>query len=176
MNKSHNNQFLKLYKPIHTSFTRYCRAIAGNNTDAEDLVQEAVLNVLTSFDKIQELSSFKTYLFSVAGNLHRMKSRKKKFKGEINVNDLMNLQDARQDSEALVDFKIMYEKMLNLPVKTSEVLILFHISDLSLEDIQKIQGGSLSAVKLRLKRGREKLIQQLSEPAQVRTAILFLNL
>jgi RNA polymerase sigma-70 factor, ECF subfamily len=176
MNESHNNQFLKLYEPLHTVFTRYCRAISGNNADAEDLVQETILTVLTGFDKIKDLSSFKCYLFSIAGNLHRKRFRKMRFKGEINVNDLMNLKDEKRNPEALVDFKIMYEKMLNLPAKTSEALILFHISDLSLEDIQKIQGGSLDAVKQRLKRGREKLIQQLAEPAQVRTAILFLNL
>ena len=176
MTESLNKQFLELYEPVHSSFTRYCRAISGNNADAEDLVQDTIFTVLTGFDKIKDLSSFKSYLFSVAGNLHRMQSRKKKFKAEINVQELMCLQDMKQNPEAQTDFRIMYEKLLSLPSKTSEALILFHISDLSLEDIQKIQGDKLSAVKMRLKRGREKLLQQLSEPAQIKAAILFLNL
>lgn len=176
MNESLNNQFLKLYEPLHSSFTRYCRAISGNNSDAEDLVQDTIVTILTGFEKIKDLSSFKSYLFSVAGNLNQKRSRKKKFRGEINVKELLNLQDMKQDPELQADFRIMYEKMLSLPSRSSEALILFHISDLSLEDIQNIQGGSLSAVKQRLKRGREKLLHQLSEPAKVKAAILFLNL
>ncbi len=176
MNESPNKQFLELYEPIHTAFTRYCRAISGNNADAEDLVQDTIITVMTGFGKLKNLSSFKSYIFSVAGNLNRKRSRKKKFRGEINVYELMRIQDTNQDPEVMTDFKIIYEKILKLPAKTSEALILFHISDLSLEDIQEIQGGSLSGVKQRLKRGREKLLQQLSEPVHVKAAILFLNL
>ncbi len=176
MTESPNRQFLELYEPLHSSFTRYCRAISGNNADAEDLVQDTIFTILTGLDKIRDLSLFKSYLFSVAGNLHRMRSRKKRFNGEINVQELMCLQDLKQNPEVQTDFRIMYDRMLKLPSKTSEALILFHISDLSLQDIQNIQGGSLSAVKQRLKRGRERLLQQLSEPSQVNAAILFLNL
>lgn len=79
MNESLNNQFLELYEPLHSSFTRYCRAISGNNSDAEDLVQDTVVTVLTGFDKIKYLSSFKSFLFSVAGNLNYKRSRKKKY-------------------------------------------------------------------------------------------------
>lgn len=38
-----------------------------------------------------------------------------------------------------------------------ETVILFEISGLSLEEIKKIQGGTISGVKSRLKRGRETL-------------------
>jgi DNA-directed RNA polymerase specialized sigma24 family protein len=67
---------------------------------------------------------------------------------------------------------IIYNKILSLPDKMSEALILFHISDLSLEEIQKIQGGSLSGVKLRLKRGREKIMGMVKTPSQLEMALL----
>jgi len=62
-----------------------------------------------------------------------------------------------------------------LPVKMAEALILYHISDLSMGEIQKIQGGSLSGVKLRLKRGREKLLSLLNTKEQVKVALLFIT-
>jgi DNA-directed RNA polymerase specialized sigma24 family protein len=49
MNASLNNQFLELYEPLHCSFIKYCRAISGNNTDAEDLVQDTVFSFLINY-------------------------------------------------------------------------------------------------------------------------------
>jgi hypothetical protein len=50
-----------------------------------------------------------------------------------------------------------------------ETVVLFEVSDFTLEEIHKVQGGSLSGVKLRLKRGRELLAKTLgvSLPSKV---------
>ena len=72
----------------------------------------------------------------------------------------------------MTEFSLIYEKIMSLPQKTAETMILFHISDLSLEDIRSIQGGSLSGVKLRLKRGREKLLEKLNSPEQISERVL----
>jgi RNA polymerase sigma-70 factor, ECF subfamily len=171
-----NEDFIKLYDPIHTKFYGFCRAISGNIDDAEDLLQDSILNVIEGFQDIRDKSSFKSYLYSVARNLHKMKLRRYKFKAEFNEDEIKGIFDSANDQISLVDFKIIYEKILSLPEKISETLILFYISDLSIEEINKIQGGSLSGVKQRLKRGREKLIKQLNTPDQIRMALIFLTL
>ena len=173
--KDRKEQFIELYEPVHTNFCRYCRAISGNTRDAEDLVQDSILSVLESFDKIRDLSFFKSYLFSVASNLNKMKRRRLKFKAEFKEDELNKIMDFTHNQEYITDFKIIYEKMLSLPQKMAESMILFHISDLSLEEIQKIQGGSLSGVKLRLKRGREKLLSLLITPEQLKIAIILFS-
>ena len=88
----------------------------------------------------------------------------------------MQLSDSNNNPESLVDFQIIHEKMLMLPAKMAETLVLFHICDMSLDDISKIQGGSLSGVKLRLKRGRKKLLLMLNSPAEMKKALLFLSI
>jgi len=89
----------------------------------------------------------------------------------------MNLiADISNDQESLTDLKIIYDLILALPAKTSETMILFHISDLSMEEVQNIQGGSISGVKQRLRRGREKLLSQLKTPEHMKVALLFLTL
>lgn len=168
------NEFIELYEPVHDQFCRYCRAIAGNADDAEDLIQDAILNVLVSFDKIRDKSAFKSFMFGVAGNLHKMKLRRRKVNLQFSAEENNHISHYAQDQEYLTDFKIVYEKILLLPQRMAETIILFHISDLSLEEIQQIQGGSLSGVKLRLKRGREKLLELLNTPEQVKMAQLIL--
>jgi RNA polymerase sigma factor (sigma-70 family) len=103
-----------------------------------------------------------------------MKRRRLKFKAEFNDAEINQIIDSGQDQEYITDFRIVYEKMLSLPSRMSETLVLYHISDLSLEEIQKIQGGSLSGVKLRLKRGREKLLSLLNTGKQVKVAVMLL--
>lgn len=170
------NEFIELYEPVHDQFCRYCRAIAGSAEDAEDLIQDTILNVLMSFDKIRDKSVFKSFMFGVAGNLHKMKQRRRKVVMRFSDEETSQITHYAQDQEYLTDFKIIYEKMLLLPQRMAETIMLFHVSDLSLEEIQKIQGGSLSGVKLRLKRGREKLLALLNTPEQVKMAQLILML
>jgi RNA polymerase sigma factor (sigma-70 family) len=168
-------EFLTLYEPVHFQLSKFCRAISGNSEDGEDLLQDTILNCLEGFDKIKDKKLFKSYLFSVASNLQRMRLRRLKFKAKFNDAEINQIADFGQNPEYLTDFKIVYEKMLSLPERMAEALILYHISDLSLEEIQRIQGGSLSGVKLRLKRGREKLLSLLNTKEQLKVALMLIT-
>ncbi len=174
MKASDKIEFLSLYEPVHKPLSKFCRAISGNTEDGEDLLQDTILTCLVDFNKIKDKNRFKSYLFSVASNLSRMKHRRLKFKAEFSEREINQISDARQDAEYLTDFRIVYEKMLCLPERMAQTLILYHISDLSLEEIRSIQGGSLSGVKLRLKRGREKLLSLLNTKEQVKVAVMLL--
>jgi RNA polymerase sigma-70 factor (ECF subfamily) len=171
-----NKEFLTLYGAVHEQLSRFCRAISGNTNDAEDLMNDVILNVLEDFSKIRDKSAFKSYVFSIASNLNKKKKRRRKFKADFNPSEINLIADISNDQEYLTDFKIIYELILALPERTSETMILFHISDLSIEEVQNIQGGSISGVKQRLKRGREKLLSQLKTPELMKVALLFLTL
>jgi RNA polymerase sigma-70 factor (ECF subfamily) len=176
VNTKNQQLFFELYEPIHEHFCRFCRAIAGNKTDSEDLIQDTILNVIEGFDKIRDKVAFKSYLFSVASNLNKMRLRRNKFNASFTATELSQIVDFSQNPEQITDFKIVYKKMMELPSKVSETMILYHISDLPLEEILEIQGGSLSGVKMRLKRGREKLLSSLNTTTQRQLAVMLLTL
>jgi len=173
---TNHHQFMELYMPVHKQLSQFCRAISGNKKDAEDLMNDTILATLECLDKLKDKSSFKSYIFSIACNLNKMRFRRAKFHVEYNEREIATIMDDGCDPEQTTDFGIIYEQMLSLPGKMAEALILFHISDLPIEEIQKIQGGSLSGVKLRLKRGREKLLKSLNTKKQRIAALLFFNL
>jgi len=157
MSESRNKEFLELYEPIHHQLSRFCRVLTGNTEHAKDLLNDTVLNTIAGFDRIKDKNAFKSYTFSVASNLHKIKARQDKFRADYVEEKAQLIIDHSQNPEYAAEFQLLYEKLMTLPGKTKEALILFHISDLSINDIQKIQGGSISGVKLRLRRGREKL-------------------
>lgn len=176
MEQSGKNQFLALYEPVHSELGRYCRAISGNKERAEDLMHDTLLVALEKFHQVKKPESFKYYLFGIAGNLHKMRIRKEKMKVELDEYEIHALMDEGLSSDQLTDFQLMYERLLQLPGRTAETLMLFYVSDLSLEEIRKVQGGNLSAVKQRLKRGREKLTEQSFSAAELRKLMLVLTM
>jgi RNA polymerase sigma-70 factor (ECF subfamily) len=169
-------QFLKLYTPVHEPLYRFCRAISGNKEDAEDLIHDTVLTAFESMEKLKDTNAFRSYIFSIASNLNKIRFRRSKFRSEFDEKELTKIADFAANPELITDFKIVCQKMLALPPKVAEALVLFHISDISLEEIQKIQGGSLSGVKLRLKRGRQKLLESLNTSSQKKVAVMFFTL
>jgi DNA-directed RNA polymerase specialized sigma24 family protein len=63
--------------------------------------------------------------------------------------------------ERAADVAMLNRALARLPERQREAVVLFEISDLSLEEIRVIQGGSLSGVKSRIVRGRQKLAELL---------------
>jgi DNA-directed RNA polymerase specialized sigma24 family protein len=73
-------------------------------------------------------------------------------------------EDRSQSSpETQADTQILYDALQRLPHKQREAFVLFEISGFSLQEIQEMQGDSLSAVKMRLVRARETLRTMLQD-------------
>lgn len=71
MENKNKIEFLKYYEPVHDQLYKYCRAISGNTVDAEDLIQDTILNVLEGFDKIKDLSGHPSGLFIISINTNK---------------------------------------------------------------------------------------------------------
>ncbi|MFW5656624.1 MAG: RNA polymerase sigma factor [Bacteroidota bacterium] len=132
MDKNRQTEFLACYEPVHEPLLRFCRTIAPNLQDAEDLVNDTVLNALQNFEKIRDRASFKAYIFTIASNLSKKKFRRMIFRGDIDEADLNEIVDITQNPEYVAEYRLIYEKIMNLPQKVSEAIILFHIVDLTL--------------------------------------------
>ena len=163
MRHTERQEFIKYYEPIHSSLDRYCRVISGNKMDGEDLLHDTVLTTLNSFSKLENKQALLSYMFSVASRIHFKRARRKKFYSEWDSAELEQFLGNGVDLDRQLEFQMIYEKMMTLPDRMKETLILFYVSDLKMEKIHQVQGGSLSGVKLRLKRGKEKLLKMLTD-------------
>jgi RNA polymerase sigma factor (sigma-70 family) len=152
------NEFMTRYEPLHKSLSNYCRSMTHNRDDANDLLNDAILAAYEQFGQLEQPDRFAGYLFTIASNLFKKQLRRNKFKGKYNEKEALLMEDLTIDTETRTELSIIMQKMEQLPTLQREALILFHISDLPLEEIRNIQGGSLSAVKQRIKRGREHLM------------------
>jgi RNA polymerase sigma-70 factor (ECF subfamily) len=160
MSKAKQDQFLALYEPVHERFERFCRARVYGNMDYRDLINESLL---IAYDKLESLRSKEAFLSFLIGISVRILSNHHQKKKEERWSQATEKDKAcSHDEVSNPDVHFLYEGLRHLSEAQRECLILFEISGFSIREVAEIQGTSESAVKQRLKRGRDKLKQILT--------------
>lgn len=164
LSKGEQEHFLELIEPIRPGLARYCRAISRDREEARDLVSETILIAIEHFDQIaKDEKSFSGYLFTTATRLHKRWRWRMKRKVAYDSNSAEQIHDTTPAPDSGADIELLYEALRKLPEAQREAIVMFEISGLSLEEIRHIQGGSLSGVKSRIARGRDKLSKMLDD-------------
>ncbi len=154
---SKQNKFLALYEPIHDRFERFCRARVYGDLDYKDLMNETLLLAYSKFDTLKSEKAFLSFLFTISVRYLASNARKEKKTMDTEGLDMSNIVDKQANTEQSANVYLLHQALSLLPVEQKEAIILFEISGFSIKDIVEIQNASESAVKQRLKRGRERL-------------------
>ena len=154
-------QFLALLEPVYPRLSRYALAMTRNKDEAKDLVSEAVLVALENFDTIRDEAGFSGFLFRIVSRTYKRTHFRARIWTPLAATHAETILDVNAQPDRAAELAIVMAALERLPEKTKETLVLFDVADLSLEEVRVIQGGSLSGVKSRLRRGHETLKQQL---------------
>ncbi len=158
-NKEKQEKFLSLLEEFNDSLFMYARALESSVEDAEDLLSDTILAAYEKFDTIIDYTGFKGYIFKTARSIFRQKYHRSWLFGKFDEYKSENMTSNDFKPDLPVDIQILYNALDTLPEKQKEAVVLFEISGFSLIEIKELQGGTLSAVKSRVKRGREKLTE-----------------
>ena len=159
MPNNKQEKFLKLYEPIHDRFERFCRARVYGNMDYQDLMNDALLVAFEKFETLKFEKAFLSFLFGICVRLLANNNRKKKEVELINDETIYQLPDQNAHTDLDVEIHFLHQALAHLNEDSRESIILFEISGFSIKEICEIQNSSESALKQRLKRGREKLVE-----------------
>jgi len=134
--------------------------------DGRDLLSDAILLSYENFEKLRASEAFTSYIFTTARRLYYRRARRKKWWSVLDRETEEIADDRNQSPEITLDIEALDKALAKLPEKQREAVVLFEISGLSLAEVREIQGGSLSGVKSRIVRGREKLAVLLGERSE----------
>jgi RNA polymerase sigma-70 factor (ECF subfamily) len=124
--------------------------ITHSKQDSFDICQEVFIRLIQNISQIKSENHLKSWLIRVTINCSKTYMRKKiKLISLEDINELTYIQEYKDLTLA--------NAVSRLPEKYSTVIYLHYYEDIKVNDIAKILKISPSAVKLRLKRGREKL-------------------
>lgn len=141
----HGNSILRLaYSYLH------------NMEDAEEILQETLIQYLKAAPPLENEAHEKAWLLRVAGNLS---------KNRISYNRLRSTDELSETltAEHREDLSFVWEAVKELPVKYREVVHLFYYEGFSTGEIAGILQQNESTVRSHLMRGREKLKSILKE-------------
>lgn len=153
--------FLKLYEPIHDRFERFCRARVYGGMEYKDLMNESLLIAFEKLDTLKSEKAFLSFLIGISIRVLANNNKKKKEDSLAKIEQLNHIESSAK-TEADAEVYLLHEALNKIPVNQKEALILFEISGFSIKEVAKIQEASESAIKQRLKRGREKLTEILT--------------
>lgn len=154
-------------------FTTAARLL-GNDTDAEDVAQTVFLRAYEHFDEIKGSPTVGGWLKRVATNLclnHLARYRNRwKMMSEFTATDEPDAephewaaQDDREEQLLKAELQQVLETaMQKLPDAQRVPLVLYHLQDMSYDDIARQLGVSLAKVKTDIHRGREALKKRLT--------------
>lgn len=172
MKASDKKQFLAQYEEIHESLMRFCIVKSRGIMDPKDLANDVLLVGLENYHKLENKGALLSYLFTTANRICLNKIRRRKFDGHYEEDEIEKMEDPIHNVDSRMDISLLYAALDELPELQKEAVILFEISDLPIKEIMVIQNAGASAVKQRIKRGREKLVELMREKPQKKTAVL----
>lgn len=153
--------FEKIVDQYGESLMRLAYTYVKNHQVAEDIVQDVFLKAFEKQSDFREEASYKTYLYRITINRSYDYFRSWAYKNVLLTDKITKIVRQEKSTELFVITKnenyLLGEKILSLPLKYREVIILHYYNDYKIDEIAFILGISPNTIKTRLRRGREKL-------------------
>ena len=132
------------------SILRYAYTYLHNMSDAEEVLQDPLVQFLKTAPEFESENHEKAWLLRVAANLSKNRIRYNKLRETDELNDELVAEERE-------DLSFVWEAVKSLPVKYREVIHLFYHEGYQTAQIAKVLGRNESTVRSDLRRGREKL-------------------
>ena len=138
--------------------------MTGNSEDADDLTQETFIRAYQYLWRYDTRRKFFTWLYTLALNLIRTHLKKNKYNKSSEELSAHLLADKNPSPETkLIDTQEISVCLFRLEYESRALLIMKFQQGLTFEEIAQITGKSLSAVKMSIYRGLEKLKELLKK-------------
>lgn len=151
-------EFETAYELYADMLYRLALAYMKSREDAEDIVQEVFIKYFCGFHLPMSEEQKKAWFIRVTINQCHDALRKRSYRLHDSLEDVAEVAgtENRENDELL-------DTLQSLPDKYKDVIILHYLEGYSVEEVAKMLGLSASATKMRLKRGREFLKEELKE-------------
>lgn len=131
-----------------------------NKEDAEEIVQDSILQILRARPSFENGKHELSYLMTITSNISKNRIKYNARHQTVELNEEIATKDTTDKSD---DHSFILEACEKLPVKYKEVIHLFYCEDYSTAEISKILGMKETTVRSNLSRGRDKLKTILKE-------------
>ncbi len=154
------DSLVPLFDKYQVKLYNFFLRLTQNRETAEDLTQNVFSRIIAYKHSFNENYKFKTWMYQMARNVHIDHYNKNKayFSDyEESENSGKNVDDAMHETEKKENQEILKEALELLSKDDREILELSKFQDLKYEEISKITGNSVGAIKVKVHRAINKL-------------------
>lgn len=159
--------FSELVRRYQHVYYRFAVRMLGSRDDADDALQSAFVRAYRSLASCREPSRFGAWLYQIVINECRTAAIARQRRESRFVHDEERLDVGVELEESVVpqDLETIQRALDRIPPDQREAFVLKHVEELEYDEMAALTGASVSALKMRVKRARERL-KQLLEPAR----------
>ena len=168
LDTQNSNYFNILYDRYSEKVFGKCFSLLKSEAKAEDAAQEIFVKVLLNLSKFSGRSKFSTWLYSITYNYCIDAIRKNKKNVGVLVDDISifgeKVEDDIEDAEIMETNVYRLKEVLNtMPSGDKAILLMKYQEEFSIKEICGIIDKSESAVKMKIKRAKEKFLRTYKE-------------
>jgi RNA polymerase sigma-70 factor (ECF subfamily) len=148
-----------LLRRHHDRLYALCRRLTGDDADAADACQEALVAIVRGLSRFDGRSSFSTWAYRVATNaaLDELRRRRRRPEPGLPEEDRAEPSSAADSSERIVTKITVDEALGSLPAEFRAAVVLRDLCDLSYDEIADVLDIPPGTVRSRIARGRAAL-------------------
>jgi RNA polymerase sigma-70 factor (ECF subfamily) len=156
-------RLVELLAPIHDSAVATARRLCRSPADGDDLFQSVVVRAFEKLHTLRDESRFRSWFYAVLLSAHRSRARRQFWRRFLPLEEELALghepvgEDGGEWEEERLQVERATRALSTLPAAQREAIVLFELEGFSVEEVARLQKVSVSAVKSRLARGRERL-------------------
>lgn len=160
-----NQRFLELLEPIYKDCERWAFSRTQNRVDAQDVLQQSILTALESFHQLKNEAAFKTWIFRIISNTHRLMIRQSKRSPDpVDPEILSSVHSQAEEWEAQQErSRVIRQVLSRLSEEQRNGLMLFEMFNFSIREVAEILGKKEGAVRVLLHRARDRVAAMLDE-------------
>ena len=136
---------------------RYARALTGERSAADDLVQDTLERAWIKLHLWRTGSDLRAWLFTIMHNVHVNQVRSKSSAATLPLDDDLPDSPVRPTQADMLEVRDIDTALKRLPVAQREVLLLVALEHLSYQETADALGIPIGTVMSRLARARERL-------------------
>jgi len=159
--ESHNVAYFNIiYKRYSGKIFGKCLSLLKSESEAEDATQDVMMKILMNMAKFSGKSRFSTWIYSITYNYCIDFLRRKKKDPSIYVDDFLENLDREEDvnDAFLLEMNVKRLKVIldEIPTGDRTILLMKYQDEMSIKEIGGILQKSESAIKMKIKRAKQK--------------------
>ncbi|MFZ5428980.1 MAG: RNA polymerase sigma factor SigZ [Bacteroidota bacterium] len=156
------NELLEnIWRQHHDQLLAFISKRIKNRDDAEDILQEVFIKILSNIEKLKDSSKLQSWIFQITRNAIVDYIRKKKFQElEAEISDIEEETDKTAMNEATGWIGFYVD---SLPENYRDAVVLYEIKGKSQKEIAEQLGISYVNARSRIQRGRQLLKKNLTD-------------